>query len=105
MEFYLMEMINVEFIINKIDTDVRVKIQEETSAEKVHSGKSINVNKDLKDEAKTDYKRAKENSSIEKKYITIDGVKDFNEKIAIEVEKIEKINDENSRGTIVDSTK
>lgn len=95
----------MEFIINKIDTDVRVKLQEETSSEKVHSGKSINVNKDSKDKTNTDYEKAKENNLVEKKYITIDGIKDSNEKIAIEVEKIEKISDENSRGTILDSTK
>ena len=40
----------MEFKLNKIDTDIRKKIQEDRRESKVHSGKSINVNKDLSDD-------------------------------------------------------
>lgn len=99
-------MINLEFILNKIDTSIREKLKEETKEDKVHSGKSINVNKDLENQEKNvEYKNLKENTSEGKKYITIDGVKNFNEKVSIKVEKIDEINVENSKGKILDAKK
>ena len=47
----------MEFKLNKIDTDIRKKMQEEIKEDKVHSGKSINVKKDLKDEKNEEYKK------------------------------------------------
>lgn len=40
----------MEFKLNKIDTDIRKKMQEDIKEEKVHSGKGINIKKDIKDE-------------------------------------------------------
>lgn len=40
----------MEFRLNKIDTDIRKKIEEERKENKVHSGKAINVNKDFLEE-------------------------------------------------------
>jgi predicted ribosome quality control (RQC) complex YloA/Tae2 family protein len=97
----------LEFKLNKIDTDIRKKMQEETKEDKVHSGKSINVNKDLKDEG-SQCGNDNENSinkEIKKRYITIDGIKDNHENIDIKVEKVEKINESNSKGRILDTTK
>lgn len=42
----------MEFKLNKIDTDIRKKIDEERKEIKVHSGKAINVNKELHDDSK-----------------------------------------------------
>lgn len=95
----------MEFIINKIDTDVRNKIQEEIKADKVHSGKAINVNRDLTDAKKEAYEKSNKNASTKKRYITINGIKDFEEKIAVEVEKTENIDEENSKGRVLDSKK
>jgi hypothetical protein len=94
----------LEFKLNKIDTDIRKKMQEEIKEEKVHSGKGINIKKDIKDE-KSEYSQELEESGREKKYITIDGVKYNNKNIDIEVEKIEGINEHNSKGRILDTTK
>jgi len=94
----------LEFKLNKIDTDIRKKMQEEIKEDKVHSGKSINVTKDLKDE-KNEYINLDETKEeSEKRYITIDGVRD-NKNISIKVEKVEKITDENSKGRILDKKK
>jgi len=95
----------LEFKLNKIDTDIRKKMQEEIKEDKVHSGKGINVTKDLKDE-KNEYinlEETKEDS--EKRYITIDGTKYNDKNISIKVEKVEEINYENSKGRILDSKK
>ena len=95
----------MEFILNKIDTDIRIKLQEEIKEGKVHSGKAISVDEDLKDESDASYEEPEKSNSKVKKHITVDGVKDFNEKLSIEVEKIEEMNEENSKGKILDAKK
>lgn len=97
----------MEFKLNKIDTGIRQKMQEEIKDDKVHSGKSISIKKDIKDEV---HERCieKENDDKEKKekrYITIDGVKNNNKNISITVEKVEEITNDNSKGRILDKKK
>lgn len=94
----------MEFKLNKIDTDIRKRMQEETKEDKVHSGKGINANKDLIDEK---HEEIQENNEREtkKRYITINGVKDNHKNIDIKAEKVEKINESNSKGRILDTTK
>jgi len=94
----------LEFKLNKIDTDIRKKMQEEIKEDKVHSGKGINVTKDLKDEKHEERQNTDEEEN-EKRYITIDGVRRNNKNISIKVEKIEEMNDENSKGRILDKKK
>jgi len=95
----------LEFKLNKIDTDIRKKMQEEIKEDKVHSGKGMNVTKDLKDE-KNEYINLDETKGEnEKRYITIDGVRDNSKNISVKVEKVEKITYENSKGRILDSKK
>jgi hypothetical protein len=94
----------LEFKLNKIDTDIRKKMQEEIKEDKVHSGKSISIKKDIKDERHEEIKNLDEEES-EKRYITIDGVKYNNKNISVKVEKIEEINNENSKGRILDKKK
>lgn len=100
----------MEFKLNKIDTDIRKKMQEETKDDKVHSGKAINVHKDLKEEKNetTNEKHIPATDAIKKRYITIDVVKDNHENIDIKaekIEKIEKIDESNSKGRILDTAK
>lgn len=95
----------MEFKLNKIDTDIRLKMQEKIKENKVHSGKSINTKRDLKDHKKNYYTKDKKSDSKEKQYITIDGVKDFEQKLCIKVEKEENTNDENSKGMVLDVKK
>lgn len=96
----------MEFKLNKIDTDIRKKMQEERKLTKVHSSKNINVNKELKDE-QGNYIEVNNEQQDEKKkrFITIDSIKYCNEKINIEVEKTEKIDILNTRGQILDTKK
>ncbi|MDK2830028.1 MAG: hypothetical protein PWP67_2862 [Clostridium butyricum] len=94
----------MEFKLNKIDTDIRKKIQEETKEDKVHSSKSISIKKDIKDEGHEEIINSNEEND-EKKYITIDGIKYNHKNIDIKAEKVEEINEENSKGRILDATK
>ena len=94
----------MEFKVNKIDTDIRKKIQEEVSEEKIHSSKSINIKKDIKEE-KHEQERHFEIHKYEKQYFTIDGVKCKSKHIDINAEKVEEINEYNSKGRIFDTTK
>lgn len=94
----------MEFRLNKIDTDIRKKMQEEIKEDKVHSGKSISIKKDIKDERHEEVQDSNK-EEIKKRYITIDGVKDNYKNIDIKAEKVEKINESNSKGRILDTTK
>ena len=95
----------MEFKLNKIDTDIRKKMQEERKSDKIHSGNSITVKRDLKDDKDTKDKKYELEKRKEKKYLTIDGIKDEKEKVAIEVEKLENMDEENSKGRILDAKK
>ena len=94
----------MEFKLNKIDTDIRKKMQEEIKEDKVHSGKSINIKKDIKDEKQGELQEYTDKES-EKRYITIDVIKENHKNIDIKVEKVEKINESNSKGRILDTAK
>ncbi|AVK48280.1 hypothetical protein AXY43_09680 [Clostridium sp. MF28] len=94
----------MEFKLNKIDTDIRKKMQEDIKEEKVHSGKSINIKKDIKDE-KSKYQEDLKENEREKKYITIEGVKYNNKNIDVKVEKVEELKEDNSKGRILDKKK
>lgn len=94
----------MEFKLNKIDTDIRKKMQEDIKEDKVHSGKSISVKKDIKDERHENIKDSSEYEN-EKRYITIDGMKYNNKNIDIKADKVEEINEETSKGRIIDTAK
>lgn len=97
----------MEFKLNKIDTDIRDKIHESTKTDKIHeTNKESGINK-LKDydEYKDTNRKNKENNSSKKKYITIDGIKYENTSIKIKAERLETINEENSKGRILDAKK
>lgn len=97
----------MEFKLNKIDTDIRLKMQEEIKDDKVHSGKSIRVKKDIKEEKSESNEQIKRDIIEEenKRYITIDGVKYNSKNINVKAEKVEEINYENSKGRILDKKK
>lgn len=102
----------MEFKLNKIDTDIIKKLQNETKENKVHSAKNINLKKDIikykeqyndKEKNSRDEKQIEEN--IDKKYITIDVIKDNEEYVQVRAEKLEKVNEENSKGIIINTKK
>lgn len=97
----------MEFKLNKIDTDIRKKMQEEIKDNKVHSSKAISVKKDIKEDKNTKNKKYEheEEQRKEKKYLTIDGIKYDDKKVAIKVEKLENIDEENSKGRVLDAKK
>lgn len=93
----------MEFKLNKIDTDIRRKIDAERKSDKVHSGKKINVNKDLDERhSKRNSKNKMENK---KRFFTVDGVKYSKNEIQVEAEKNESLNIQNSMGRILDTKK
>lgn len=96
----------MEYKLNKIDTDIRKKIQEKTKNDKVHINEKINVKKDIKED--DNYSRETnqyKDERNERKYITIDGVKKNMSTFDVEVEKINRLSTDNSSGSILDITK
>ncbi len=94
----------LEFILNKIDTDIREKIKEELKEDKVHYSKSISGKKDIKDE-RNEETNINHKETHERKYITVDSIKYCGENISVSAEKLEKINCENAKGRILDKKK
>lgn len=86
----------MEYKLNKIDTDIRRKIMDETKNGKIHKlNKSTKIKVNYKKDKK---KENKEKDRMAKNYVTIDG--DINEELNIEGEK--DIDKDNSIGTILD---
>lgn len=86
----------MEYRLNKIDTDIRRKIKDETKNGKIHKlNKSTEIKINYKDDKE---KENKEKNKIVKNYVTIDAY--INEKLNIEGEK--DIDKDNSIGTILD---
>lgn len=97
----------MEYKFNKIDTDIRLKIQKETSEEKVHYSKKTNKSNDMIEERKNSSKNFSEDKNKKnylKRYVTIDGIK-YGEEIDIQAEKFEELNEENSIGRTIDMRK
>lgn len=92
----------MEFILNKIDTDILRKIQEETQEGKIHGNNSVTIKKDIKED---DNKNEENNKHLKRRFCTIDGVKYANETFNIEVEKIQGLDEENSKGRVLDIKK
>lgn len=94
----------MEFKVNKIDTDIRKKMQEEIKDDKVHSGKSISVKKDLKDDESREEKTLNKKEH-KKRYFTIEGTKYNGLNVDVNVEKTEDIHADNSKGRVLDTIK
>lgn len=97
----------MEFKLNKIDTDIREKIYESTKADKIHGANEENEITKLKDydERKEKNNKNEPRKNKSKKYITIDGIKQDNITVDVQVEKIVTINEEDSKGRILDAKK
>lgn len=95
----------MEFKLNKIDTDIRKRIEEERKENKVHSGKAINVNKDFLEENKDNLNNKNQESRKKRKFIIIDGIKYNKSEIKVDVEKSEEISIQNSVGRVLDTKK
>lgn len=97
----------MEFKLNKIDTDIREKIYESTKADKIHGANEEDEITKLKDydEQKEKNNKSESRKNKSKKYITIDGIKQDNITVDVQVEKIVTINEEDSKGRILDAKK
>jgi hypothetical protein len=96
----------VEFKFNKIDTDIRKKMQEKIKDGKVHGNDSVSIKKDIKeDDNNNERTKEEKNKKMKKRFLTIDGIKYTNETLDIKVEKLEDLDNENSRGRILDTKK
>lgn len=93
----------MEYRLNKIDTDIRKKMQEETKSDKIHSNEKINIKKDLKEHDK--YSMADNNNEDKNKqirYVTIEGIKSTTNEFNVEAEKLDTLSIDNSIGRILD---
>lgn len=98
----------MEFRLNKVDTDLRDKLKEEIKTDKIHGNNHISIKKDLKEDENKDKNNGEteeKNKRSSKKYIIIDGVKCNAKNLYVNVEKVEKLNETNSKGRFLDIEK
>ena len=94
----------MEFKLNKIDTDIRKKLQEEIREGKVHGNNSITIKKDLKEE-RNNTKYKEKSSNPNKEFFVIDAIKYEEKTVNIDAEKIEFIDAEKLKGYTLDVKK
>lgn len=94
----------MEFKLNKIDTDIRRKLQEEIREGKVHGNNSITVKKDLKEE-RNNTKNKEKSSKSKKEFFIVDGIKYEGKTLNIDAEKTEFIDSEKLKGHTLDVKK
>ena len=96
----------MNFLLNKIDTDIRRKIYEKTKDGKVHRKSTISINKDSEKQKKKFFKEYVKEESMKKgkEKITIDVSKVKEPTISLKAEKEENIN-LLGRGTFLDVKK
>lgn len=96
----------MEFKLNKIDTDIRRKMQEKTRDGKVHGNNAITIKKDLKEDKKDriNDKRDKDSKS-NKSFFSVDGIRYEEKTLNIEAEKVEFLDEEKLKGHRLDVKK
>lgn len=92
-------------ILNKIDNDIRRRIQEKTRDGKVHRIQSILVNKDGEKDKKNFEQYIEQEKSFKNKKIVVDAVKLEEGKISLNGEKEEPIEKLGNFGTFLDVKK
>jgi hypothetical protein len=96
----------MEYRLNKIDTDIRKRMQEETKSDKIHANEKINIKKDLKEHDKDNMMdKDSEHDNKQKRYVTIDGVKSTTHEFNVEAKKLDTLSIDNSIGRILDMKK
>lgn len=97
----------MEFKLNKIDTDIRKKMQESIKSDKIHGNKRTSIKKDIKeDDNKNKNPNKKSNTNqVKKRFYTIDGIKYEQEMLEIEVEKEQFLDKESYKGIKLDVKK
>ncbi|MBS5951027.1 MAG: hypothetical protein KIC47_12030 [Clostridium sp.] len=96
----------MNFLLNKIDTDIRRKLYEKTKDGKVHRKSTISINKDSEKQKKKFFKEYVKEEAMKKGKgkITIDVSKVKEPTISLKAEKEEDIN-LLGRGTFLDVKK
>ncbi|WP_244834801.1 hypothetical protein [Clostridium sp. BJN0001] len=98
----------MEFKLNQIDTDIRRKMQEEVKEDKVHSSKdSDGKGNIIKDKRKNNESKSndRKNENKGKRFITVDGFIPNKNSIRIEAQKLENLNEDDIKGTVLDTKK
>lgn len=96
----------MEFKFNKIDTDIRKKMQEKIKDGKIHGQENVSIKKDIKeDDNNNDGTKEEKSKNSKKRFFTIDGIRYKREALDVEVEKLEGLDEENSRGRVLDVKK
>lgn len=94
----------MEFKLNKIDTDIRAKMEEEIRADKVTKNNNISIKKELLKE-KNQKVYIKKKLKGKQKFFQVECIKYANKELEIEGEKLQIIDVESEKGQRIDAKK
>lgn len=94
----------MEFEFNRVNLNIKMKMQEESSVNRVQSGEKSALLKELKDDEKSNNEYNAQNKRKRKQRISVYATK-ANEVIGVQAEKNETLNEENSKGINLDAKK
>lgn len=80
----------MNFLLNKIDTDIRRKVYDKTKDGKVHKKEKINIYKDSDKNKKRNFD---ELVKEQKKKIIVNGVKDYTSDMEVKAERNQELKD------------
>ena len=95
----------MEFKLNKVDSDILERMQENFRSDKIHESKEDEALRKLKGDEHNNLNDGQQNTRKRKKMITIDAVKCSDVIVKVEAEKVDMINDEDSKGLNLDAKK
>ncbi len=97
----------MEFRLNKIDSDIIERMQDDFRSDKIHESKEEGAVRKLKSDEHNNFNDGKQNAKKKrpKRMISIDAVKFSNIMVKVEAEKVDMINDEDSKGLNLDAKK
>ncbi len=93
----------MEFEFNKVNLNIKMQMQEEISTSKIQTGEKSSVLKKLKDDEKSP--KDTPNKRKRKEKISVYATKSTEASIGVQAEKVEILNEENSKGINLDAKK
>ena len=94
----------MEFKLNRIDTDIREKIQEEIRADIVNKNNNIEIKKDVTEE-KAESAYIKKRTKNKKKIFQVECIKYTAEEVEVQGENMQITDEENQKGQRINTKK
>lgn len=91
--------------LSLVNIDIREKMVKSIEKDKVHDLEGSIIDSDINKEEKRKYEKVKKETNRQKKYLTINGIKNLDDTIKVEAENSEENLFKKSKGVFIDKMK